>query len=256
MFQEINNLFNQSYEDRTRDRAGEAPYSALVIYHKQYYGKSWTKFFNFCKPILVVSIVAAAAGYASLVGWDVIFHTFTAWQLVAAICALVACVALGLSFGDWKDTEQTLIFTDKGLTVVIPGDYSSRGLTTWEGILRFFFCSRRRKSIPEKVVKYPPFASSPEEEMAWSNFRSYSIIHHQKRGNVSIKFWLVDDPKSGSQKACHLRENQLDCVEIYLRDDGGRYTGYYDEKNELDTAVKFLNERVSLPLYSEDKLKD
>ena len=258
MFQEIDDYLNRSSDDLHRDRATEAPYSALVVFHKQYYGKGWTKFFNFCKPIIVVSVVAGSVGYASIVGWDVLFHTFTAWQLVGVICAFVACVALGLSFGDYKDTEQTLIFTDKGLTVVIPGDYSSRGLTIWEGLLSsFFFFSRRRgKTIPEKVVKYPPFASSPEEEMAWNNFRSYSIIRHQKRGNVSIKFWLVDDPKSGSQNARRLRENQLDCVEIYLRDDGGRYTGYYDEKNELDTAVKFLNERVSLPLYSEDYVKD
>lgn len=255
MFQEINNLFNQSYEDRTRDRAGEAPYSALVIYHKQYYGKGWAKFFNFCKPVLIVAVIAATIYFVSEIGLDEFMNNLTAWQLFGAICIFVMCVALALDCGDSQDTEKNLIFTDKGLTVVIPGDYSSRGLTTWEGILRFFFFHRRR-TAPEKVVKYPPFASSPEDEMAWSNFRSYSIIHHQKRGNVSIKFWLVDDPKSGSQKACHLRKNKLDCIEIYLRDDGGRYTGYYDEKNELDTAVKFLNERVSLPLYSEDKLKD
>lgn len=255
MFQEVNKFFNQSYEDRTRDRAGEAPYSALVIYHKQYYGKGWAKFFNFCKPVLIVAVIAATIYFVSEIGLDEFMNNLTAWQLFGAICVFVMCVALALDCGDSQDTEKNLIFTDKGLTVVIPGDYSSRGLTTWEGILRFFFFHRRR-TTPEKVVKYPPFASSPEEEMAWSNFRSYSIIHHQKRGNVSIKLWLVDDPKSGSQKACQLRKKQLDCVEVYLRDDGGRYTGYYDEKNELDTAVKFLNERVSLPLYSEDKLKD
>ena len=68
--------------------------------------------------------------------------------------------------------------------------------------------------------------------------------------------WLVDDPKSGSQNARRLREKQLDCVEIYLRDDGGRYTGYNDEKSELDATIKFLNDRVSLPLYSEEQVED
>lgn len=255
MFQEIGDYLNRYQDDLYRDRATEVPYSALVVFHKQYYGKGWTKFFNFCKPIIVVSVVAGSVGYASMVGWGVLFHTFTAWQLVGAICAFIACVALGLSFGDHKDTEQTLIFTDKGLTVVIPGDYSSRGLTTSENILKFCFSSSR-KTIPEKVVKYPPFASSPEEEMAWNNFRSYSVIHHKKRDNVSIKLWLVDDPKSGSQNARRLREKQLDCVEIYLRDDGGRYTEYNDEKSELDATIKFLNDRVSLPLYSEEQVED
>lgn len=258
MLQELENYFYRESENMRRDRAGEAPYLALVVYHRQYYGKGWTKFFNFFKPIVIMVVVAGSVAYGSIIGWDVIFKTFTAWQLVGAICIFVACVALGLSFGDWRDTEQTLIFTDKGLTVIIPGDYSSRGpSTTWETIFKILFSGRDRKTLKERVVKYPPFASSAEEEMAWSNFCSYSILHHQKWGNVSIKLWLVDDPKSGSQEASRLRESQLDCVEIYLRDDGGRYTWYqHDEKSELDAVVNFLNERVSLPFYSEDYVND
>ena len=239
MLKEIDNYFRDIQEDRNRERANEAPYSALVVYHKKYYGKGWDKFFNFCKPVLIAAVVVVTMYCLSEIGLDDFMNNLTAWQLFGGICVFVMCVALGLDVGDSQDTEQTLIFTDKGLTVVIPKRRDRRGHVT-----------------PEKVVKYPPFAKAKEEEMAWSNFCSYSILRHNRRGNVSIKLWLVQDPKSGTQEANRLRKKKLDCVEIYLRDDGGKFVCYYDEKSELDAAVKYLNDKISLPFYSEEQVDD
>ncbi|MGM9991585.1 MAG: hypothetical protein ACI376_01875 [Candidatus Bruticola sp.] len=197
----------------------------LVIDHKVFRGRGLAKLWYMLKPLVAIIIFVALFTYVM---------NFNVGEFELTIAFIVLALALFIIFGgsDDGDFDVNLIFSETGLTMLVN---SQNGRTN--------------------MIKHYPTFASVSGEMAWSQFKSYSIVHHEKRGTVSIRLWLIDEPDSCSYDELKLKERRNVAVEFFLNPIDNRYIKLGDCKiTELKAGVKFLQEH--LPLYSEFKVSD